>query len=290
MPFSSSLFPILLVRICTGPLMLLVALPSPCMHAAEPQNEVSEKHAPIKVHLVTSPYQRGTTKIRVLLPDHYKPTAHYRCLYVLPVEAADQQHYGDGLQECLNTNVHNRYQLICVAPTFSDLPWYADHPTDLQRRQETHVTQFVLPYVEQRYAVVHAPQGRLLVGFSKSGWGAFSLLLRNPKLFGRAAAWDAPLMQQRPDQYGMGPIFGSQDNFEHYQITRLLTTNAPQLDAHHRLVHAGYGNFRDHHQRAHAMMTQLGIGHAYTDGPPRKHDWHSGWLPDVVQRLVAETE
>ena len=130
MPNSSSLFPTLRARISAVLLLLLVALPSPTMHAAEPQNESPAKNSPIKVHLVNSPYQRGTTKIRVLLPDNYQPTTHYRCLYVLPVEAGDQHQYGDGLQECLNTNIHNQYSLICVAPTFSDLPWYADHPTD----------------------------------------------------------------------------------------------------------------------------------------------------------------
>ena len=51
------------------------------------------------------------------------------------------------------------------------------------------------------------------IGFSKSGWGAFSLLLRHPEVFGRAAAWDAPLMLEQPNRYGMGAVFGSQENF-----------------------------------------------------------------------------
>ena len=53
------------------------------------------------------------------------------------------------------------------------------------------------------------PHARLLLGFSKSGWGAFSLLLRYPERFGKAAAWDAPLMQERPDRFGMGEILGT---------------------------------------------------------------------------------
>ncbi len=241
-----------------------------------------------KVHLVTSPYQRGTVKIRVLLPDDIKPLVRYRCLYVLPVEAGDQHRYGDGLRACRDANIHNRYQLICVAPTFSDLPWYADHPTDPQLRQESHFIKFVVPFVDQHYPVIRAARGRLLVGFSKSGWGAWSLLLRNPKLFERAAAWDAPLMLDRPDRYGMGPIFGSQANFTHYQISRLLASRAALLTDSSRLCLMGFGNFRDHHQRAHALMDKLRIRHSYADGPEREHTWNSGWLVEAVQELVSD--
>jgi hypothetical protein len=47
----------------------------------------------------------------------------------------------------------------------------------------------------------------------------------------------------------------------------------------------GYGNFRDQHENAHALMTGLKIAHEYRDGPARKHDWHSGW---VVEAMEAE--
>ena len=89
-------------------------------------------------------------------------------------------------------------------------------------RQEACFLQVIVPYIEHHYPVEAERSSRLLLGFSKSGWGAYSLLLRHPDLFGRAAAWDAPLMKDRPDQYGMGEIFGTQENFEKYQVTRLL--------------------------------------------------------------------
>ena len=69
--------------------------------------------------------------------------------------------------------------------------------------QEKYLLEDVLPLVEGSYPVETGPDGRLLVGFSKSGWGAWSLLLRHPGVFGKAAAWDAPLMQDAPDRFGM---------------------------------------------------------------------------------------
>ena len=58
-------------------------------------------------------------------------------VYVLPVEARNESRYGDGLLEVRRHDLHNKFQAIFVAPTFSHLPWYADHPTDPEIRQET---------------------------------------------------------------------------------------------------------------------------------------------------------
>jgi len=209
-------------------------------------------------------------------------------LYVLPVEAEDGNRYGDGLVECRRHDLHNKHSLICVAPTFSDLPWYADHPTAPGIRQESYFVKVVVPFIEKTYAAVSEPEGRLLVGFSKSGWGAFSLLLRHPGIFGKAAAWDAPLMMERPNQFGMGPIFATQENFEKYQISKLLQRKASELRTAGRLIHFGHGNFRDQHESAHILMEELGIAHEYRDGPKRKHDWHSGWLSEAVEMLVGD--
>ncbi|MCA9269370.1 MAG: hypothetical protein KDA41_12905, partial [Planctomycetales bacterium] len=130
-------------------------------------------------------------------------------------------------------------------------------------------------------------QGRLLVGFSKSGWGAWSLLLRHPDTFQAAAAWDAPLMQSDTRQFGMGPIFGDEENFAAYEISRLLPERRAELASETRLALTGYGNFRAHHEKTHALLTRLEIAHHYRDGPQRRHHWESGWLPEAVALLLS---
>ncbi len=139
------------------------------------------------------------------------------------------------------------------------------------------------------YPTLARPEGRWLLGFSKSGCGAFSLLLRNPALFGKAVAWDAPLMMERPDRYGMADIFGTQENFEKYRIVTLLKKQATGLSQSVQLIHFGYGNFREHHQLAHNLMEELKVAHQYRDGPKREHSWHSGWLPEAVEMLVEKS-
>jgi len=240
------------------------------------------------VHEVASALQQGKTQIAVLLPRDLNSDSKYPVVYVLPVEAQGESRYGDGLLEAKNTDLHNKHRAIFVAPTFSRLPWYADHPTDPMIRQETYFLNVVVPFIEKTYPVRASADGRLLLGFSKSGWGAWSLLLRHPELFGRAAAWDSPMMLDQPGRYGSGPIFGTQENFEAYRISSLLRLMGKLLGPEKRLILTGYGNFRAEHQRVHALMDELKIPHEYRDGPQRKHDWHSGWMAEAVELLFQK--
>jgi enterochelin esterase-like enzyme len=146
----------------------------------------------------------------------------------------------------------------------------------------------VVPYIDKEYPALAEARGRLLLGFSKSGWGAWSLLLRHPDLFGMAAAWDAPLMLEKPDRYGMGEIFGSQENFEKYRITKLLDDRAAELGKERRLILLGVGNFRAQHEKMHSLLDMKKISHVYTDAPLRKHDWHSGWVAEAVAALLEK--
>ncbi len=247
------------------------------------------------IHEVESPFQSGSTQIRVLTPD--EPEAgtaetkkQYRVVYVLPVEAGVEKRYGDGLLEIQKLDLHNKFQAIFVTPTFSHLPWYADHPTDTGIRQESHFVKVVTPFVDGNYPVLAKTEGRLLLGFSKSGWGAWSLMLRHPRMFHKAAAWDAPMTMDQPGPFGSGPIFGTPANFADYRISQLLSVRAADLQQQKRLFLHGYGNFRQAHEQTHALLDSLRIAHAYQQGPARKHDWHSGWVPEAVEWLLSREE
>lgn len=240
------------------------------------------------VHQVESSYQSPSTLIRVLLPEPLDATKRYPVVYVLPVEAGVESRYGDGLKEIQTRHLQNKFQVVCVAPTFSHLPWYADHPTEAAIRQERYFLQAVVPYIDRTYPVQPEASGRLLLGFSKSGWGAWSLLLRHPQLFQKAVAWDAPLMMDQPGAYGSGDIFGTAENFVGYQISSLLERRAQTLGDKPRLILLGYGNFRSHQEETKTLLEKLAIPHVYRDGPQRPHDWHSGWVPEAVELLMTQ--
>ncbi len=245
------------------------------------------------VHHVRSPWQSGPTEIRVLLPKHRPSGRRYRVVYLLPVEAGREARFGDGLDVVRRMNAADRFGVIVVAPTFAQLPWYADHPTDPALRQESYLVECVVPLVDHVYPTVRAPAGRLLCGFSKSGWGAWSLALRRPDVFGRAASWDAPLLLDAPGRYGSGPIFGTPENFQQYELRRLLekaTSSTPcepraRTSGVPRLILLGQGNFTDHGPM-HELLEQLGVPHVYDEGRKSEHIWSPEWLERALTELT----
>lgn len=242
----------------------------------------------ILCHRVLSLYQDGKTEVRVLLPDQLDESRRYRVVYVLPVEAGRDSRYGDGLREVKIHNLHNIHEVIFVSPTFSRLPWYADHSASRLVRQETHFQNVVIPLIEKTYPASIQPRDRLLLGFSKSGWGSWSLLLRHTDKFGRALAWDAPLMMDDFDHFGARDIFGTPENFENYHLANLLRINTEALRREKRLILTGNSNFRDHHILMRVLLEDLEIPHDFRLGSERPHDWHSGWVTEGVELLLGD--
>src|SRR5689334_1035076 len=122
-----------------GEIMALVAFLTSAT-LAEDQTVISPatREDGVITHEIESSFQQGKTKLRVLLPDDLPPDEKLPVIYVLPVEAKDEARYGDGLPEAQRHDLHNKHRTIFVAPTFSDLPWYADHPANKAIRQESY--------------------------------------------------------------------------------------------------------------------------------------------------------
>lgn len=166
-----------------------------------------------QTHVLTSRFQSGETFVRMLTP---QSGVYKKRVFLLPVEPGECRAWGDPFPDILKHELHDRHALLFVMPSFSAMPWYADHPTDPGLQQESYFMEDVVPLVDQIFPA-RQEADRLLLGFSKSGWGAFSLLLRHGEAFARAAAWDAPLGMSSPVQYGAAQVFGTQENFEQYK-------------------------------------------------------------------------
>jgi hypothetical protein len=252
----------------------------------------------ITSHRIDSPFQKDSTTLRVLVPDNYSDNEYYKVLYILPVREQGNRKSGDGLMEIIKNDFHNRYNLICVAPGYTHLPWYADHSKDNTKQDESHFLKTVLPFVDSNYSTLKSKEGRLLLGFSKSGWGALSLLLRNPEVFHKAAGWDIGirmdtnyLEDQESEEWieAIEHTFGDLEIFEHYRISSLLSRKAKDLGEEARIFYYNReGNRGPGGAKIHSLMVELGIPHLYWYEPFRKHRWDSGWLPDAVLFLVGD--
>ena len=246
-------------------------------------------------HHIWSPNQAAKTKLRILLPDDFDLRREYRVLYVLPVHEDGVDKHGDGLVEIKKHGYHNQHQMICVAPGYTSKPWYADHDVNPKKQDESHLLDTVIPFIEKRYPVQTDTKGRLLIGFSKSGWGAAALLLRNPNVFYRAAAWDPGI------RVDTGPIeeseraeriareWGSLENFEANRLSSLIKSRGKELGNEARLFY-----FNTEGSRAiggveiHRLLVENEIPHRYVMEPHRTHAWDSGWIPEAMEFLVGE--
>ena len=287
-----------LKKVFTGGLILLAGV----IHATDrPSPHYKWKFAPpqiedqIRSHRIASPYQADSTTIRVLLPDEMIPGESLQVLYVLPVIENENRRFGDGLMEIAKYGYHNEFNLICVAPEFTSLPWYADHETNMQQQDESHFLKTVIPFIDDHYPTQKSKEGRLLIGFSKSGWGAFSLLLRHPETFCKAAGWDigirvdtGPISEEERAER-IQRIFGSLSNFEDYRISSLLKERGNQLGDSERLFYYNTeGKRGPGGAEVHRLMVELGIPHRYLFEKKRIHRWDSGWIPEAVRFLVEK--
>jgi enterochelin esterase-like enzyme len=263
-------------------LLVLAAVLAP---SADAKTNVAgpEKKNGIDTYVVTSDYQQKPVNLHVLLPDRFDRDKKYRVLYILPAWDPSPE----GIQEAKKLGLHNRHDLICVGPDFSSMPWYVDHPEKKNIRFDSYLPDVVVPFIDRTYPTLANPEGRLLVGFSKSGLGAVSLLLRHPEVFGRAGAWDAPLiMDNRPEFYGPKEYY-----LANYYLPTLLKKQADSFkDRPARIAVIGYSipAFQKGNEDFHELLNKQGISHYFNNSVKRGHDWRSGWLAPLVEVLTAD--
>jgi esterase/lipase superfamily enzyme len=257
---------------------------APAPHAAIPAKfEGPERKDGIDTYVVTSDYQQKPVKLYVLCPDKMDCAKQYKVLFVLPAWAPSS----DGIREVKRLDLHNKYDLICVGPDFATMPWYADHSENPKIRYDSYIPDVIVPFIDRTYPTIPKVEGRHLIGFSKSGLGAVSLLLRHPDVFGRAASWDGIIiMENRPEFYG-----SKEHYMANYYVPNLLARRAELLKKQPaRIAIVGYGimSFEKLTEDVHKLLDKHGVPHYYENGTRRMHDWKSGWLAPLVEVLMTD--
>lgn len=244
----------------------------------------------LRVYVEESPYQRGPQEIRVLVPDSYDPQKKYRVVYVLAVGAGSSS----AVRVFRKADLQNRFDVILAEMSFESTPWFGDHPTDQKMRQESFVRDFAVPFVEGKYSTLGSPEGRLLFGFSKSGWGAYALIFRNPDFFGYAASWDAPFFFT-DFRYGMDTVFGDTEHLKKYRPDLLVPVAKSHFQDRTRLVLGGEDKWGtmiptpsggSHTVEMHELMEKEGVRHVYRPDLKTKHTWGLAWIVPLFEELM----
>jgi hypothetical protein len=270
--------PTMCVAVCG--LVLLVA--SGAVVAATANYEVKgpEMNKGFTAYIITSDYQEKPCAVWVLLPDKLDKAKPCKVLYILP--PLDRGDNG-GILEAKKLGLADKYNIICVNPDFSRMQWYADSDQIPHYKYDSYLPDVIVPFIDKTYPTIAKPEGRILVGFSKSGVGAVSLLLRHPDVFGRAGAWDAPLNQHnRKEYYCTDAYFNA-----NYSIPKLLKEKADIFagkPARFAFASKGFGGAPPVHQ----LMDQLKIPHFYDEALVGNHAWTSGWFGPLVDVLMSD--
>jgi hypothetical protein len=293
MPFSSfwrSVFVFSLLFLASGNLDPLPADTADAPTRVIP--DAQEVHPGILCFTVSSAYQPQSNKLEVLLPDDYSPKKkQYRVVYLLPVNVGTDGQWGSGIVEAQRDNLQNAFDLIFVAPAYGNVPWFGDNPTRKDLRQNSYLIDVVIPFIEHQYSTDKSAHGRLLVGFSKAGLGAWELFLMHLDLFEQAGIFDS--YQGQPSDlewktWGFLDTYGTRENFDRYEPTHLLDLHKKELAAQPRritLLGGGPGS-RVGVDLYRSLLREDKIPFIYVDGNYMQHDWYSGWLPLAVAGMV----
>ena len=226
--------------------------------------------------------------VRVLAPDHPSTDYEHNFLYALPVEGGlAQSAWGSGLDELRQLGVENQYNATIIEPIFPIAPWYADNPLDATIDFETFMATLLPAWVNSIFAT-SGTEDDLLIGFSKSGYGALDLLFKHPAVFDAAAAWDFPGMPAY-NVYGADGNYGTDSNFQNnYRLTDTFidTWKAPFTTEDHILISEG-SVFATYVADFDALLTSHGVEHTLLTQTSVAHSWSGGWLSDAVAGLYG---
>ena len=235
----------------------------------------------------------GSQYLRVLPPSNPAPGVAHNFIYALPVEGGLGTTFGDGLDTIQSLNLQNQYNLTVIEPTFGIDPWYADNPLASTSQEDTFMANDLQPWVTANLATSGTEQ-HWLIGFSKSGIGGQTLILRHPDKFTLAASWDFPADMNAYDEYGAtnsGASYGTDANFQaNYRLTpAFLAAHAAPFQASNRIWIGGYQFFQQDMTDYAALLTAQGIKHTTEPPTAMDHSWDSGWVPIALAALHADS-
>jgi Tryptophan-rich Synechocystis species C-terminal domain/Putative esterase len=227
-------------------------------------------------------------EVRVLAPTNPSVDYEHSFLFTLPVEAGlAQSTFGDGLNELQKLDVQDQYNTTIIEPIFPIDPWYADNPNDATINYETFTAKILPAWVDSNFATTGTEEN-LLLGFSKSGYGALDLILKHPDVFDAVAAFDFPAdaAAYNGSPYGS---YGTDANFQdNYRLsdTFIDAWKAPFLAQDRILISEG-SVFATQVADFDTLLTSQGVEHTLLTQTSDSHNWDGGWLSDAVAGLYG---
>ncbi|MDR4988798.1 MAG: alpha/beta hydrolase family protein [Bacteroidales bacterium] len=181
----------------------------------------------------------------------------------------------------------DQYRIIFVLPEGGRFSFYFDSPVNEKSQYETHITNELIPFIDETYRTAGVREARAVTGLSMGGHGALYLAARNPHLFAAAGSmsgavdldvgsWDLDpelagrFFERFADIVGVGEegiVFLEKHSV--VNMTSLMKENRIPL-----IIDCGIDDFLlDANRKLYRRLLEEGIAHDYIERPG-VHDWN----------------
>lgn len=128
----------------------------------------------------------------------------------------------------------------------------------------------------------------VLVGFSKSGLGAWNIARTVPDLVSATIIFDAPVARQTLPTWGTGPFYADDTAWQRdLPLNTAEEFRAAMPQTHHLVLISGPG-FHDEMRELSEDLSKAGLKHSFLACQHLKHHWNSGWIEQGVRLASRE--
>ena len=228
--------------------------------------------------------------LEVIRPTSWSASGSYPTLHALPALGKSIE---NAALDFTSGDYANTYNCVIVMPRFDEpggkIPWYG-MKNDNTDNQHGFVADVMTAFSEEFLAGASGKENHLLLGYSKSANGAYSLILRNPTKFGYACGWDGPWVLDWDTEavsFGLDTAFGTEAQFDLYDPYQILAANVASVNDKKRLVLLGYETFQQDQVDMKALLDANSVLYTYDATDTGDHSFGGGWLDDAVAELFA---
>jgi pimeloyl-ACP methyl ester carboxylesterase len=190
---------------------------------------------------------------------------------------------------------HERMNLVFLPATDPEDRTYGSIPEQLPDDPDAAILQVRFPamvwYNESARATAISQiraWGKgpiILVGFSKSGLGAWHIARTMPDHVSATIIFDAPVARAELPPWGTGPFYADDKAWQKDLPLRNVQAFAATVPKRHRLLLISGANFHDEMGALSQALADIGHQHVFMDRRDLKHHWNSGWIEEGLRKL-----
>tara|TARA_B100000809_G_scaffold260505_1_gene307569 strand:- start:2850 stop:3479 length:630 start_codon:yes stop_codon:yes gene_type:complete len=128
----------------------------------------------------------------------------------------------------------------------------------------------------------------VLVGFSKSGLGAWNIARTIPDCISGTIIFDAPVARDERPVPETAPFYASDASWREDLPNRTVPAFKTAMPATHSLVLISGDGYHDEMRTLSRSIGKIRVEHTFLPRPHLKHHWNSGWIEQGLNEIYAQ--